>query len=171
MPAILDSLFHKVVNTTSSFIGVEGGGWWGATKWRDLLIQNFFMPKWLHFQLHMPQNVATSIPHLTSQSCSDSLPGRTSWSHLQTTQAPMDARQACEWGLSNSRLLKLWQWYKHELLVNCCICRDLKLCVYKTPFGKSSHNYIRTAWHNFWQRKILWILVIHQTKMLLLAIS
>ena len=32
MPAILDSLFHKVVNTTSSFIGVEGGGWWGAMK-------------------------------------------------------------------------------------------------------------------------------------------
>ena len=27
MPAILDSLFHKVVNTTSTPIGVEGGGW------------------------------------------------------------------------------------------------------------------------------------------------
>ena len=27
MPAILDSLFHKVVNTTSSPIRVEGGGW------------------------------------------------------------------------------------------------------------------------------------------------
>ena len=27
MPAILDSLFHKVVNTTSIPIGVEGGGW------------------------------------------------------------------------------------------------------------------------------------------------
>ena len=26
MPAILDSLFHKVVNATSSPIGVEGGG-------------------------------------------------------------------------------------------------------------------------------------------------
>ena len=26
MPAILDSLFHKVVDTTSSPIGVEGGG-------------------------------------------------------------------------------------------------------------------------------------------------
>ena len=26
MPAILDSLFHKVVNTTSSPIGVEGRG-------------------------------------------------------------------------------------------------------------------------------------------------
>ena len=53
------------------------------------------------FQLHMSQNVATSMPSLTSQSCSDSLlagclPGQASWSHLQTTQAPMDARQACE---------------------------------------------------------------------------
>ena len=26
MPTILDSLFHKVVDTTSSPIGVEGGG-------------------------------------------------------------------------------------------------------------------------------------------------
>ena len=39
MPAILDSIFLKVVNTTSSPIKVEGGGWWGATKWRDLPIQ------------------------------------------------------------------------------------------------------------------------------------
>ena len=35
----------------------------------------------------------------------------------------MDARQAHEWGLSKSRLLNLWQWYKHELLVYCCIYR------------------------------------------------
>ena len=27
-----------------------------------------------HFQLNMSQNVATSVPSLTSQSCSDSLP-------------------------------------------------------------------------------------------------
>ena len=39
MSAILDSLLHKVVDTTSSPIGVEGGGWWGAPKWQDLLIQ------------------------------------------------------------------------------------------------------------------------------------
>ena len=43
MPAILDSLFHKVVNTTSIPIGVEGGGgWWGATKWQELLTQKLF---------------------------------------------------------------------------------------------------------------------------------
>ena len=30
MPAILDSLFHKVVNTTSISIGVEGGGVLGS---------------------------------------------------------------------------------------------------------------------------------------------
>ena len=36
------------------------------------------------------------------------LPGREIWSCLQTTQAPMDARQACEWGLSKSRPLNLW---------------------------------------------------------------
>ena len=42
MPAILDSLFHKVVNITSIPIGVEGWGWWGATKWRELPIQKHF---------------------------------------------------------------------------------------------------------------------------------
>ena len=47
MPVILDSLFHKVVNTTNSPIGVEGGGWWGATKWLEILIQKLFMAKWL----------------------------------------------------------------------------------------------------------------------------
>ena len=53
MPAILDSLFHKVVNTTSIPIGVEGGGWgwWGATKWREVPMQTLFMAKWLQFRL------------------------------------------------------------------------------------------------------------------------
>ena len=92
MPAILDSIFYKVVNTTSIPIGVEGEGWWVATKWRGVPIQNFLWPNGfnsgcfqLHtlwpngfnsgcFQLHTSQNVATSIPSLTSQSCSDSLP-------------------------------------------------------------------------------------------------
>ena len=35
----------------------------------------------------------------------------------------MYARQAHEWGRSKSRPLKLWQWYKHGLLVYCNICR------------------------------------------------
>ena len=42
MPAILDSLFHRVVNTTSIPIGVEDGGWWGAMKWREVPIQKLF---------------------------------------------------------------------------------------------------------------------------------
>ena len=42
MPAILDSLFHKVVNTTSIPIEVKGGGWWGATKWQEVPIQKLF---------------------------------------------------------------------------------------------------------------------------------
>ena len=76
MPAILDSLFHKVVNTTSIPIAVEGGGWWVTTKWRELPIQNILWPNGFNsgcFQLHTSQNVATSMPSLTSQSCSDSL--------------------------------------------------------------------------------------------------
>ena len=75
MPAILDSLFYKVVDTTSSPIGVEGEGWWGATKWQDLPIQeNLYGQMAGCFRLHISQNVATSMPSLTSQSCGDSLP-------------------------------------------------------------------------------------------------
>ena len=50
MPTILDSIFHKVVNTTGSPIGVEGGGWWGATKWWDLPIQKLFYGQMASFQ-------------------------------------------------------------------------------------------------------------------------
>ena len=42
MPIILDSLLYKVVNITSIPIRVEGGGWWGATKWLEVPIQKHF---------------------------------------------------------------------------------------------------------------------------------
>ena len=32
LPTILDSLFHGLVNTISIPIGMEGGGWWAATR-------------------------------------------------------------------------------------------------------------------------------------------
>ena len=63
MPAILNSLFHKVVNTTSSPIEVEGGWWWGATKWPDLPIKSY-KAKWLQFRLF-------SDPHITKCNCID----------------------------------------------------------------------------------------------------
>ena len=77
MPTILDSLFHKVVNTTSSSIGVEGGlvrshEVAGPSDTKTFLWPNGFNSG--HFQLHVSQNIATSMPSLTSQSCSDSLP-------------------------------------------------------------------------------------------------
>ena len=77
MPAILDSLFHKVVNATSSLIGAKGGGWRGATK--IVGSSNTKTVSWPNgfssdcFQLYMSQNAATSMPSLTSQSCGDSL--------------------------------------------------------------------------------------------------
>ena len=83
MPTILDSLFHKVVNTTSIPIGVEGGGWWVATKWQGVPIQKLFLsPKGFNsgcFQLHLSQNVATSMPSLTSKSCGDYRPPEHLW--------------------------------------------------------------------------------------------
>ena len=73
MPAILDSLFHKVVNITNIPIGVEGSHKVAGTS----NIKTFLWPNGFNlgcFQLHMSQNVATSMSSLTSQSCSDSLP-------------------------------------------------------------------------------------------------
>ena len=75
MPAILDSLFHKVVNTTSIPIGEGGGG--EPRSGGNFRYKNFLWPNGINsgcFQLHMSQNVATSMPSLTSQSCDDSLP-------------------------------------------------------------------------------------------------
>ena len=76
MPAILDSLFHKVVNTTSTPIGVEGGGGGEPQSGETFRYKNFLWPNGFNsgcFQLQMSQNVTTSMPSLTSQSCSDSL--------------------------------------------------------------------------------------------------
>ena len=89
-----------------------------------------YMAKWHQFRLF-------SAPHITKCSYinvqfhlpvlwwfpASCLPGRESLGHLQTTWAPMDAKQDREWGLSKSKLLNLWQWYKHELLFYCCICQ------------------------------------------------
>ena len=77
MPAILDSLFHKVVNTTSSPIEVEAGGGGEPRSGRTFRYKNSFMAKWLQFRLFsVPHvtNVARSMLSLTSQSCGDSLP-------------------------------------------------------------------------------------------------
>ena len=79
MPTILDSLFHKVVNTTSSPIGVEGGGGGESRSGGTFQLTKFYMAKWLQFRLftvpHITKiNVASLMPSLTSQSCSDSLP-------------------------------------------------------------------------------------------------
>ena len=75
MSTILDSLFHNVVNTTSIPIGVEGGGSHevaGPSNTKAFLWPTGFNSG--RFQLHISQNVATSMPSLTSQSCCDSLP-------------------------------------------------------------------------------------------------
>ena len=73
MPAILDSLFHKVADTTSTPIGVEGSHEVAGSSG----IKTFLWPNGFNsgcFQLHTSQNVATLMPSLTSQSCGDSLP-------------------------------------------------------------------------------------------------
>ena len=72
MPAILDSLFHKVINTTSRPIVVEGGGGGEQQSSKhNFLWPNNFNPG--RYQLHISQNVAKPMSSLTSQSCSDSL--------------------------------------------------------------------------------------------------
>ena len=74
MPTILDSLFQKVVDTTSSPKGVKGGG--EPRSGKNIRYKKNLWPNGFNsgcFQLHMSQNVAKSMPSLASQSCSDSL--------------------------------------------------------------------------------------------------
>ena len=62
MPAILDSLFHNVVNTTTSPIGVEGGGGGEPRSGGTFLLTSFIWPNGFNsgcLQLHVSQNVAT----------------------------------------------------------------------------------------------------------------
>ena len=102
MPAILDSLFHKVVNTTSISIGVGGGGEprsGGNFQYKSFLWPDGFNPG--RFQLHMSQNVARSMPSLTSQSCGDSLLAvclarKVGAIYRPPGLAPMDASQSRE---------------------------------------------------------------------------
>ena len=127
--------FRKFISQGSQYHkhSYRGGGWGclGAMKWQELPIQKLLWPNGFNsgcFQLHISQNVARLMPMESHQPVlwwfpAGCLPGWASWSHLQTTRVPVDARQACEWGLSKSRPLKLWQWYKHELLVYCFICQ------------------------------------------------
>ena len=77
MPTILDSLFHKVVNTTGSPIGLEYRGGGEPRSGGTFQYKNFLGPNGFNsgcFLLHMSQNVVTSMPSLTNQCCSDSLP-------------------------------------------------------------------------------------------------
>ena len=72
MPTILDSLFHKAVDMTSSLIGVEGGG--GEPRNSGTFQFKKLYGQMASIQLHISQNVATSMSSLTSQSCAHSLP-------------------------------------------------------------------------------------------------
>ena len=94
MPTILDSLFHKVVDTTSSPIGVEvgeprsGGGHEVVGPSNS---KNFIWPNGInsgYFQLHITQNVAISMSSLTSQSCSDSMPAVCLAGQIETIYRP-----------------------------------------------------------------------------------
>ena len=74
MPTILDSLFHMVVDTTSTPIGVKGRGWWVAMEWQGFQLKKFNMPNNVNFKLYISQNVAKFMPSLINQSCGDFLP-------------------------------------------------------------------------------------------------
>ena len=136
MPAILDSFIYQPVNTTRTSIGVVGGGHWVAMKWRRasiqkakmVLIRVFWGPhvtKCIYINAQSHQSVLWWFP----ASCL----GQVKWSHLKITRAPVDVRQAQKWSLSKSRLLNLWQWCTHELLV-CCI--------YQMAVKSETWNYV-----------------------------
>ena len=82
------------------------------------------------------------MPSLTSQSCGDSLPAVCLAGKVVAIYRPPKH----PW-MPDSKPLNFWQGYKHELLDLLLYLSNggekwnLKLCAYKTPFGKSSHKY------------------------------
>ena len=54
-------IFTGYANTTSTLIGVEGGRWWGATKWQIKGTSELKTAKW-------HQLVLVSAPHNTQNS-------------------------------------------------------------------------------------------------------
>ena len=79
LPAILDSLFSGLVNTTSTSIRVECGGWWGSHKlagssdFKSELSQIVSIEALLS-STYVSQSVAKSMANVTSQSCGDLQP-------------------------------------------------------------------------------------------------
>ena len=61
LSAILHSFFSGYANTTSTPIGVESGGWWGAMKWRAKGMSKLKTAKW-------HQLVLVLAPHNTQNS-------------------------------------------------------------------------------------------------------
>ena len=51
-------------------------------------MQKLSIAKWLQFRLHMSQNVATLMPSLTSQPCSESLPAVCLARHVRAIYIP-----------------------------------------------------------------------------------
>ena len=98
MPTILDSLFHKVVNTTSSPIGVENWGGREPQSGGTFRFKKIIWPNVINsgcFQLYISQYAATYIDAYSHkpvlwQFPASCLPGRASLSHLQTTRTPVD---------------------------------------------------------------------------------
>ena len=66
MPAILDSLFYNVVNTTSKPVGVESGGG-GELRSGENFRYKKFMAKWLQFRLFLAPHV-TKCSYIDAQS-------------------------------------------------------------------------------------------------------
>ena len=73
MSAILDSLFSGLVNTASTSIGVEGGGWWGSHKVvgsSDFKTEQSQMVS-IEALLSSTYHIAKSMANVTSQLCGD----------------------------------------------------------------------------------------------------
>ena len=91
LPAILDSLFSRLVNTTAHQLG-----WWVEDGVAGVLIQNFIVSNANrgHLERHKSQNVTKSMANVTSKSGGDSqLVAYLAWqvaasSHLRPTEHP-----------------------------------------------------------------------------------
>ena len=155
MPATLDSLIHKVVNTTSIPIRVEGGNGLEPQSGGTLQYKTFLWSNGFNlgcFQLRMSQNVATSMPSLTNQSCRDSLlavclagqvgviyrPPKHPWCQTGPWIRPQLKQTVVALAIV-SLLLYLLSAHGGEKW-------NFKLCAYKTPLGFQDSFWLCVKW-------------------------
>ena len=116
----------------------------GATEWQEF---SNYMAKWCQLRLfQLPYHKCSYINAHSHQPVfcrlpAGCLPDWAGWSHLQTTRAPVDARQAREWGIHHwgSKATSLKDPLESE--VNSTVTPRMSFIYYNSKLQKTSWQF------------------------------